>query len=155
MIRWALWACVGALCAACAVDEVGEPPPDDALYFPVGIAAHPDGCAYRARMIHALDAAVIRWRVSYTGLGISGLQNAVLNGLGISALTRHTLLPGMRMLGAADGLPPLDDIRVGLFYKHSRLSSAGIGLVNQITGRLDAAGASGDPTRTLGELRIA
>ncbi|MCA9538636.1 MAG: hypothetical protein KC620_07090 [Myxococcales bacterium] len=43
MIRWALWACVGALCAACAVDEVGEPPPDDALYFPVGIAAHPDG----------------------------------------------------------------------------------------------------------------
>ncbi|MCB1370790.1 MAG: LysR family transcriptional regulator [Rhodobacteraceae bacterium] len=121
----------------------------------VAIAAHPDGCAYRARMIHALDAAVIRWRVSYTGLGISGLQNAVLNGLGISALTRHTLLPGMRMLGAADGLPPLDDIRVGLFYKHSRLSSAGIGLVNQITGRLDAAGASGDPTRTLGELRIA
>lgn len=120
----------------------------------VAIAAHPDGCAYRARMIQALDAALIRWRVSYTGPGISGLQNAVMNGLGITALTHHTLLPGMRVLGTADGLPPLDDIRVGLFYKHPRLSSAGIGLVNHIIACLDAAGASGDPGRALGELRV-
>jgi DNA-binding transcriptional LysR family regulator len=119
----------------------------------VAIAAHPDGCAYRARMIQALDAALIRWRVSYTGPGISGLQNAVLNGLGITALTRYTLLPGMRVLGDADGLPPLDDIRVGLFYKHPRLSSAGIGLINHIIARLDEAGTSGDPGRALGELR--
>ena len=31
-----------------------------------------------------------------------------------------------------DGLPPLEDIRVGLFYKHPRLNSAGIGLINHI-----------------------
>lgn len=116
------------------------------------IAAHPEGCIYRARMIRALDAARIRWRISYTSPGISGLQNAVLNGLGISALTRHTLLPGMRVLGPDDGLPSLDDIRVGLLYKHPRLSSAGIELINHIIARLDEAGTSGDPTRVPGEL---
>jgi len=118
----------------------------------LAIAAHPDGCTYRARMIRALDAARIRWRIAYTSPGISGLQNAVVNGLGVSALTRHTLLPDMRVLGPVDGLPALEDIRVGLFYKHPRLNSAGIGLINHIIGRLDEAGTSGDPTRALGEL---
>lgn len=118
----------------------------------VRIAAHPDGCIYRARMIRALDAARIRWRISYISPGISGLQNAVVNGLGITALTHHTLLPGMRALGSEDGLPPIEDIRVGLFYKHPRLSSAGIGLANHVIGRLDDAGTSGDPRRPPGEL---
>ena len=116
------------------------------------LAAHPDGCLYRARMIRALDSAGIRWRISFTSPGVSSLQNAVVNGLGISALTRHTLLPAMRVLGPEDGLPRLDDVRVGLFYKHPRLTNAGIGLVNHIISRLDDAGTSGDPTRAPAEL---
>lgn len=111
----------------------------------VPLAAHPEGCAYRARMIQALDAAQIRWRVAYTGPGISGLQNAVVNGLGVSALTRYTMLQGMRALDEADGFPPLAEIRVGLFYKHPRLSEAGTGLINHLIARLDEAGVSGDP----------
>lgn len=118
----------------------------------IPLAAHPEGCAYRARMIQALDAAHIRWRVAYTGPGVSGLQNAVINGLGVSALTRYTLLPGMRVLGEEDGFPPLAEIRVGLFYKHPRLSDAGIRLVNHIIARLDEAGVSGDPVRRHAEL---
>ncbi len=35
--------CAVALLGGCAVDETGEPPPSDALYYPVGVAAHPDG----------------------------------------------------------------------------------------------------------------
>ena len=128
---------------------------DDAHFDPgvnIPLAAHPEGCAYRARMIQALDAANIRWRVTYTGSGISGLQNAVVNGLGVSALTRYTMLQGMRALDETDGFPPLAEIRVGLFYKHPRLSDAGIRLVNHIIARLDDAGVSGDPTRRFAEL---
>lgn len=120
----------------------------------VPLAAHPEGCAYRARMIQALDAAKVRWRIAYTGSGIGGLQNAVANGLGVSALTRYTMLPGMRALSEDDGFPPLAEIRVGLFYKHPRLSDAGIRLVNHIIARLDEAGVSGDPTRRHIELRL-
>ena len=118
----------------------------------IPLAAHPEGCAYRSRMIQALDAANIRWRVAYTGSGIAGLQNAVVNGLGVSALTRYTMLPGMRVLDEKDGFPPLAEIRVGLFYKHPRLSDAGIRLVNHAIARLDEAGVSGDPTRAYVEL---
>lgn len=108
----------------------------------IPLAAHPEGCVYRARMIQALDAARLRWRVSYSGAGIAGLQNAVVSGLGVSALTRYTLLPGMRVLDEADGFPPLAEIRVGLFYKHPRLSPGGINLVNHMIAQLDEAGVS-------------
>ncbi len=120
----------------------------------IPLAAHPEGCAYRARMIQALDAAHIRWRVAYTGSGIGGLQNAVVNGLGVSALTRYTMLPGMRLLDESDDFPPLAEIRVGLFYKHPRLSDAGIRLVNHIIARLDEAGVVGDPARSPGVLDL-
>jgi DNA-binding transcriptional LysR family regulator len=128
---------------------------DNAIFEPadaVPLAAHPEGCAYRARMIQALDGAQMRWRVAYTGPGIAGLQNAVVNGLGVSALTRYTMLPGMRALDETQGFPPLAEIRVGLFYKHPRLSDAGIRLINHVIARLDEAGISGDPTRRHVEL---
>jgi DNA-binding transcriptional LysR family regulator len=127
----------------------------DATFDPaagIPLAAHPEGCVYRARMISALDAVQTRWRVAYTGSGIAGLQNAVVNGLGVSALTRYTMLPGMRALDEEDGFPPLAEIRVGLFYKHPRLSDAGIGLVNHVIARLDEAGVTGDPIRRKAEL---
>lgn len=117
------------------------------LQSPIPLAAHPEGCAYRARMIQALDSAKIRWRFAYTGPGIAGLQLAVLNGLGVSALTRYTMLPGMQELKEADGFPSLAEIRVGLFYKHPRLNDIGIRLVNHLILRLDDSGMATNPER--------
>ncbi|MBS0565021.1 MAG: LysR family transcriptional regulator [Proteobacteria bacterium] len=116
-----------------------------AAHRPVPLGAHPEGCDYRARMIQALDATERRWRIVYTGPGISGLQNAVLNGLCVSALTRATMLPGMRTLTEAEGFPALDPLRVGLFYKHPRLSQAGLQLVNDVLASLDRIGAEARP----------
>lgn len=112
---------------------------------PVPLGAHPEGCDYRARMIQALDAAERRWRIVYTGPGISGLQNAVLNGLCVTALTKATMLPGMRALDESEGFPPLEPLRVGLFYKHPRLSPAGLQLVSDLVAGLDSVGSSVKP----------
>lgn len=109
---------------------------------PVPVAAHPEGCNYRERMIDALEAEGKRWRVTYSGSGISGLQSAVLNGLGVSALTQPTLLEGMRVLGPESGFPPLERLRVGLFYKHPSLPPAGITLVSRLIAKLDEIGVS-------------
>lgn len=99
---------------------------------PVPLAAHNKGCEYRNRMIQALDSIGRPWRIAYSSPGISGLQAAVRSGLGVSAMTRRTLLSGMRALSESDGFPPMADIRVGLHYKHSQLSTAGLLLVSHM-----------------------
>lgn len=112
---------------------------------PVPLGAHLEGCDYRSRMIGALDAAERRWRIVYTGPGISGLQNAVLNGLCVTALTPATMLDGMRHLGEDEGFPRLDPLRVGLFYKHPRLSAAGLQLVSDLVASLERVGSGVQP----------
>lgn len=107
---------------------------------PIPLGAHLEGCDYRSRMIGALDAAELRWRIVYTGPGISGLQNAVLNGFCVSALTHATMLPEMRELTEDDGFPRLEPLRVGLFYKHPRLSVAGLQLVSELVAGIEAVG---------------
>lgn len=112
---------------------------------PVPLGAHLEGCDYRSRMVEALDGAARRWRIVYTGPGISGLQNAVLNGLCVTALTRATMLPGMRELQEDEGFPKLEPLRVGLFYKHPRLSPAGLQLVSDLVASLESVGSGVNP----------
>ncbi len=106
---------------------------------PVPIVAHPEGCEYRNRMVESLSSINRHWRVVYSSPGINSLQNAVLSGLGVSALTKRTLLPGMRILSPEDGFPPLANIRVGLYYKHPRMTDAGLALVNHLSLSMDDA----------------
>jgi DNA-binding transcriptional LysR family regulator len=108
---------------------------------PVPLGAHLEGCDYRSRMIGALDSVERRWRIVYTGPGISGLQNAVLNGLCVTALTQATLLPGMRTLEEDEGFPKLEQLRVGLFYKHPKLSPSGLHLVSDLVASLESVGS--------------
>lgn len=108
---------------------------------PIPLGAHLDGCDYRARMIGALDSVARRWRIVYTGPGISGLQNAVLNRLCVTALTHATLLPGMRELTEEEGFPRMEPLRIGLFYKHPRLSPAGLKLVSELVAGLESVGS--------------
>lgn len=112
---------------------------------PVPLGAHLEGCDYRARMIDALDSAARRWRLIYSGPGISGLQNAVLSGLCVTALTHATMLPGMRELSKDEGFPVLEPLRVGLFYKHPRLSPAGLQLVSDLVASLESVGSGVNP----------
>ncbi|MCW1920569.1 LysR substrate-binding domain-containing protein [Rhodobacter sp. KR11] len=113
--------------------------PDPARPLPLG--AHLEGCDYRARMLEALDGAGRRWRLVYSGPGISGLQNAVANGLCVTALTKATLLPGMRQLTEDEGFPRLEPLRIGLFYKHPRLTAAGLHLVSELVASLESVGS--------------
>ena len=106
---------------------------------PVPLVTHPEGCEYRRRMTAALRPEGRDWRIAYTNPEIGGLQRAVSAGLGVSALTRKTLLPEMRVLTARDGFPALETIRIGLFYKHQRMSGAGLMLVDSLIAHMDEA----------------
>ena len=106
---------------------------------PVPLVTHPEGCEYRRRMTAALRSEGRDWRIAYTTPDIGGLQRAVSSGMGVTALTRKTLLADMRLLSARDGFPVMEPIRIGMFYKHQRLSAAGLMLVDQLIARMDEA----------------
>lgn len=105
---------------------------------PIPLVVHPEGCAYRTRVIQNLESAGRRWRISLCSPGISALQNAVVSGMGVSALTKKTFIPGMRNLTEVDGFTTLSKIKVGLYYKHSKLSDPALKLIEQLTEKINA-----------------
>ncbi len=106
---------------------------------PIPLLGHPEGCQYRNRMTNVLQVRDIPWRIALTSPDITGLQDAVLAGIGVSALTHATMCKGMRILTAKEGFPPLENIRIGLFYKNPRLPQSGLELSNHIISCLNTS----------------
>ena len=94
-----------------------------AVHIP--LVAHPDGCVYRQRMTDALKSVERGWTVVFSSPIIDALQQAVLDGLGFTSLTIPTTQEGMRVVQPDEGLPPLEPLRIGLFYRQTRLGSWG------------------------------
>jgi len=79
---------------------------------PVPLVAFPQGCIYRNRAIHALEAAGRHWRIAYESPNLMGLQAALTGGLGVALLERRCLLPDHRVIDA--GLPPIPSTELAL-----------------------------------------
>lgn len=105
----------------------------------IPLVGHFENCQYRKRMSDVLKRQDRLWRMAYTSPDIFGIQNAVEAGFGVSALTRATLTSSMRILSEADGLSPMEKIKVGLLYKLPRVSSAGRELGSKLIERIDSA----------------
>jgi len=73
----------------------------------VPLAVYEQGCLYRNRAIHALEAAARAWHVAYTSPNLSGIQAAISAGLGLSILPDIAILATHRVLGRRDGLPAI------------------------------------------------
>jgi DNA-binding transcriptional LysR family regulator len=74
----------------------------------------PAGCLYRARAIHAIEAAGRAWHMAYTSSSLSGIQAAVAAGLGLSILPDIAIQNDHRVLTAKDGFAPIDKTEVAL-----------------------------------------
>ena len=107
---------------------------------PLPIVRHPDPCEYASRMRSSMRSSGVRWRTSLVSRDLAGLQAAVRAGLGATALTPATLLPGMRVARSDEGYPPLTPLTIGLFYKHAALSAAGHGLAQHLLHHIGEAG---------------
>ncbi len=97
------------------------------------LVAHPTGCIYRQRMSEALKTVERGWKVIFSSPNIDAVQDAVRDGLGFSGLTIPTTQDGMRQFSADDGLPLLEPLRIGLFYRQTRLGSWGNLVAEQLT----------------------
>jgi DNA-binding transcriptional LysR family regulator len=103
------------------------------------LAVHPFGCVYRDRMTDALEQSKRRWRIAFSSPGIGSLQQAVLDGLGVSCLTGPTMLHGLRHLAPDTGLPDLEPLHIGLFYRQTGLAQHGHLIVDAIADTLESA----------------
>ena len=81
---------------------------------PVPLVAFPQGCLYRNRAVHALEAAGRTWYIAYSSPNFSGVQAAVSAGFGVSILPHTAMLPQHRVLGARDGFPKVEDTELAL-----------------------------------------
>lgn len=96
------------------------------------LIAHPFGCVYRDRMTDALKQAKRRWRIAFSSPGIASIQQAILDGIGVSCLTGPTMMNGLYRLSQDTGLPELEPLHIGLFYRQTRLAQSGHQVVNEI-----------------------
>lgn len=88
--------------------------PTDLDRDPLPLVMSEHGCVYRARMIHAVEAAGRSWHIAYTSPNLPGIQAAVSVGLGISILPKVAVLPEHRVLKASEGFPPVSSTEIAL-----------------------------------------
>ncbi|PLX35900.1 MAG: LysR family transcriptional regulator [Hyphomicrobiales bacterium] len=84
---------------------------------PVPLIALPKPCQIRQAAIAALDGAGMPWVEAFSGNGLQVVHNAVACGLGIAAIGRRNVTPGLRILGPEDGFPPLPESAVVLLCR--------------------------------------
>ena len=70
----------------------------------------------------ALDAAGIAWTPRHTCTSLVGIRAALRAGLGVTARGVEQLDPGLRVLGAGDGMPPLPDLAYRLYIRSHVIS---------------------------------
>jgi DNA-binding transcriptional LysR family regulator len=88
--------------------------PIDPKHNPIPLAVFPQGCLYRNRAIHALEAAGRGWHIAYTSPNFAGIQAAVSAGLGVSILPEASLLADHRVLQRKDGFPAITNTELAL-----------------------------------------
>ena len=94
------------------------------------------GCSWRQLALDALEQAGRRYRIAYASANSIAISAAVLADLAVAAIPAIVLRPGMRVLGAGDGLPGLGTFDIGLI-RSSDISSAGEALARHLA---DAVG---------------
>ena len=81
---------------------------------PVPLVVFPQGCLYRNRAVHALEAAGRAWYIAYSSPNFYGIQAAVSAGLGVSILPQGSILPEHRVLGTKDGFAKVPNTELAL-----------------------------------------
>ncbi|AXX20516.1 LysR family transcriptional regulator [Serratia marcescens] len=84
---------------------------------PVPLAVFPLSGLYRDELCQALDNLGKRWRIGYSSASLAALTAASAAGLGVTLLPAGCRLPAHRVLGEAEGLPPIDSFELALYYR--------------------------------------
>jgi DNA-binding transcriptional LysR family regulator len=91
-----------------------EPLPPLAPSLP--LILFPEGCANRRLALSTLRSQGLPFHVSFVSPSFDCLRTAVVEGLGISVLSRTLATPPLRVVAPRFGLPPLPAVEVAYLY---------------------------------------
>ena len=80
----------------------------------VPLVALPEPCVLRAFAIGTMRRQRRAWRLAYTGSSMASVQAAVTAGLGVSIVSRSSVLPGMKVLPAGRAWPDPGALEIGV-----------------------------------------
>lgn len=104
---------------------------------PVPLAVGRPSCCWRDAATSALEEVGRRHRIGYVSWYSTAVGAAVLAGLAVSLLPESALKPGMRILGAREGFPPLPTCKIGLLSAAGGSNPLAEALADQIRDSLD------------------
>ncbi|MGU3496555.1 LysR substrate-binding domain-containing protein [Xanthobacteraceae bacterium A53D] len=107
------------------------------LETPVPLALGRPPCQWRDVAMTQLTASGRGYRVLYSSPNHGAVSAAVLSGLAVSVVPESALRPGMRVLGQADGFPPLPPCDIGLLRNRHEPSTLADALASHIIQGLD------------------
>jgi DNA-binding transcriptional LysR family regulator len=90
------------------------------------------GCDWRQKVLSALEARAMKYRIAYSTPNSNAHNAAVFAGLAVGAIPEMCVQPGMRVLTEKDGFPPLGSFDIGLVRKPGTLSSAAEALARHV-----------------------
>lgn len=108
------------------------------LESPIPIAMLPPGNLYRDLALKALEKQRRSYRIAAISESFSGLQAALFAGLAVSVIGRSSMLPGLKELGSADGLPTLPSVDIVVHQRKHDDSKAANSLAAYLKDRLSA-----------------
>lgn len=82
---------------------------------PLPLAVLPAGCVFRERALTALNDSGRRWRIAFCSPSFVAGEIAVSGGYAVTVMAQTLVPPNWRVLGAAEGLPALPQVEVGLY----------------------------------------
>ncbi|MCQ4162829.1 LysR substrate-binding domain-containing protein [Roseomonas sp. GC11] len=94
---------------------------------PLRLSLASNTCTWRRAATEALDMAGLPWRVTYSSSAQMGTHAVVLAGLAITVGLAAPLPPGLRVLGEADGLPPLPEFEIALAQRAETPAAVALG----------------------------
>ncbi|NYT64394.1 transcriptional regulator LrhA [Alcaligenaceae bacterium] len=77
---------------------------------------------FRKIALEALAQTKLKWHLNYLAPTLVGIKAAVRAGLGVTARSIESLDPDMRVLGEAEGLPPLPAVTYHLWTRSDTIS---------------------------------
>jgi DNA-binding transcriptional LysR family regulator len=81
------------------------------------LALYREHSVSREAALQALRASDLAWEIVCTSPSLTGVRAAALAGLAVTPLPASAIIGGLRVLGAADGLPRLPDLEFAVFER--------------------------------------